>query len=105
VGSPLEVASERRLEALVVVGDDQLHALEPPPLQRAEQLVVGGLALGVCYLHPEDLPQPVVSERRDHQDALTHDPVVNPHLLIAGVDEDVRVAFGLQRAAPPRFEL
>jgi hypothetical protein len=47
VGCPLEVASERRLEALVLVGDDQLDALEPPPLQRAEQLLVGGPKLSV----------------------------------------------------------
>ena len=47
VARPLEVASERRLEALVLVGDDQLDALEPPPLQRAEQLLVGGPKLSV----------------------------------------------------------
>jgi hypothetical protein len=56
MGSPLEVPRYHRFEALVLVGDDQLHPREAPALQRAENLLVGGLALGVRHLHGEYLP-------------------------------------------------
>ena len=57
VGGTLEVAGYGRLEAPVVVGDHQFHARKSSPLQGAEQLLVGGFALGVRDLHSQDLPE------------------------------------------------
>ncbi len=89
----------------MVVGGYQLHAFEPPSLQGAEQLLVGRFALGVGYLHPKDLAHAIVAHRRDHQNPLAHDLMVHPHLLIAGIHEQVRVRLGLQPALPPRLKL
>ena len=70
----LEVAKDGGLQALVVVGGYQLHAREAPGFKRAEQLVVGRLALGVGYLHPKDLPKAVLPHARDDEDPLAHHP-------------------------------
>src|SRR5215216_6156753 len=59
-GGPLEVAGYGRLEALVIVGDGELDAFEPTGLQRAEKLLVGRFALGVCNFHADDLPEAIV---------------------------------------------
>ena len=78
---------------------------EPARLERAEELLVGGLALGVCYLHGEDLPEAVVPHPRDDQDPLADHPPIHPHLLVASVHEQVGVASASSRRLPPRFEL
>src|SRR5918995_2281885 len=105
VGGTLEVAGYGRFEPLVVVGDYNPHARKPPPLQRAKQIPVGGLALSVRNLHREYLPQPIVPHSRDDQCPLAYHPRVHPHLLVAGVHEQVGVCLRLQPTIPPRFEL
>jgi len=68
--------------------------------------LVGRLALGVRNLHGEYLPQAVqFTHRRSDEHALAHHPPIHPRLLVAGVNEQIRVGSGLQPAIPPGFEL
>ena len=105
MGSSLEVPSDGGFQALVVIRDDQLHARKPSPPQGPEELLVGGFALGVGYLYAEDLPKAVVPHGRDDEDPLVHHPLFHPHLLVAGIHEQVRVGLRFEPALPPRFEL
>jgi hypothetical protein len=89
----------------VVVGDHQLHALETPSFERAEQILVGRLALGVGYLHGEDLPEAIVPHPRDDEDPLADQPPIHPHLPVASVHEQVGVACRFEPTVPPRLEL
>ena len=104
MGGTLEVASYGALQTLMVVGDHQLDPAQASSLQGSEKLVVGRFALGVRYLHRQDLPETVVSDPRDHQDPLAHHPRVHPHLLVAGIHEQVGVSLRFELARPPRLE-
>jgi hypothetical protein len=79
VGGTLEVAGYGRFETLLLLGDYKPHARKAPPLQRAKQILVGDLALGVRNFHREYLPQPIVPDCRDDQYRLAHHPRVHPH--------------------------
>src|SRR5215217_2646760 len=102
---PLEVASYRCLQSFMIVGDHKLHAWKAPALKRAEKRLVGGLALGVCSLNSEYLPEAVIPRTRDEEDSLADHLMAYPDLLVAGVHEQVRVSLGLQRPAPPCLKL
>ena len=78
---------------------------EAPPLQRPEQLVVGGRSVSAAAFHPDDLPVAVVPDAQDDQYTLVLPAHPHPHLLVAGVNEEVRISPRLQPALPPRFEL
>ncbi len=47
------------LQALMCVGDDELHARQAAPLQAAEEIQPEGLRLGAADGHAEDLAPPV----------------------------------------------
>ena len=105
MGNSLEVASDGRFEALVIVADDQLHTRKTPPLQGSEEFLVGRFALGIRNLYAKDLPEAVVPNTRDDQDPLAYHLVIHPHLLVAGVYEHVGVGPRFESAIPPGFEL
>jgi hypothetical protein len=76
-----------------------------PALQRAEKLLLGGLALGVGHLHGEYLAHAIVPYTRNDQNALADHSPIQPHLLVASIDEEVRVGLCLESPAPLRPEL
>ena len=89
----------------MIVRNHQLHPFESAPLQGAEEILVGSLALGVRHLHGNDLAHPVLPHRTDDEDALAHHPPVRPGLLVASVHEQVGVGLRFEPAVPPPLEL
>ena len=89
----------------MVVGDHQLHTRKSSPLQGPEELLVGGLALGVCDPYAKDLPEAVVPNARDDQNAPVNHLMVHPDLLVAGIHEHVGVGPRFESAIPPGLEL
>src|SRR5215210_6308176 len=89
----------------MVIADNQLETPQTSRLERAEQILVGRLTLGVRNLHPEDLPEAVVAHCRDDQYSLAYHPPIYPYLLVAGIYKQVRVSLGLKLSVPPRLKL
>ena len=88
-GSSLEVAPGRCLDAIVVIGRDHFNAGEPSSLQGLEQLGPGGCVLGVGDVHCDDLTLALGVYGDHHEYSLIDHPPVDPHLLVAGVDQEV----------------
>ena len=84
----------------MVVGDHQLHTRKSSPLQGPEELLVGGLALGVCDPYAKDLPEAVVPNARDDQNAPVNHLMIHPDLLVAGVHEHVGVGLSVESTRP-----
>jgi hypothetical protein len=79
------------LEALVGVGDDQLHAPKTAADQAAQELPPERLGLGRAHLQADDLPLPAgVDPVGDHQ-SMVLDPPAGPDLLHLGVQPQIRV--------------
>ena len=100
------------LQALVVVGDHQLHAAQPAPGQRAQELSPEGLGLRRADRHAQDLTPALVVDghshgHRDRDDAsgLAHlhisriQPQIGPVALQRSIEEAVDLIVDL--AAQP----
>ena len=84
------------LQTLVVVGDHQLHAAQPAPGQRAQELGPEGLGLRGTDRHAEHLaPALVVDRNRDDAPGLAHlhisrvQPEIGPVALQRSIEEAV----------------
>src|SRR5271154_5587963 len=79
---------DRRLDALVGIGDDQLDAAQAPPSQLAQELGPEGLGLRGADVHAEHLAPPV----RVHADGDDHgdrdDAMVAAHFDVGRVEPD-----------------
>ena len=100
------------LQTLVVVGDQQLHATQPAPGQRAQELGPEGLGLRRADRHAQDLAAALVVDghshgHRDRDDApgLAHlhigcvEPQIGPVALQRSIEEAVDLIVDL--AAQP----
>src|SRR5688572_25073825 len=78
----------------MVVRYSDVHADQAALLQGQQKLAPGRLALAVGELHPEHLalPLPVDANRQQHRLALDH--AVLTHLLIARVQDQIRIRLG-----------
>lgn len=82
--------ADRRDQAGMVVGDDQLDALEAARLQRDKKILPGRTALAIGHLHCQDLAPPVPVDADSDQHRLAHDDAGLTHLLIARIEDEVR---------------
>jgi hypothetical protein len=84
----------------VGISDDQLHALEPARLERAQERGPERPILAVTDGEAEDLAAPVAAPPGRHDHGLGDDPPVHSGLAVGGVHEDVGEALAGQRAVP-----
>jgi hypothetical protein len=75
---------DRRLEPLVGVRDDELHALEAAGQQRAQELGSEGLGLGLADVEGEDLPPAALVHAVGVHDRFADDAAAVPDLLDRG---------------------
>lgn len=87
------------------VGCHKHDAGESAGFQIREQIVVGRLALGVGDRNGHDLSEAVVSHAVDDQHAVAHHASGPPHLLVAGVHEQVGPGVAGQTARAPGLKL
>jgi hypothetical protein len=78
----------------VIVGDDELDAVEAAPAQSEKEVLPGRAALAVGHFDGQDLaaPVPVDSDRDQH--GLAHDHAALAHLFITSVEDEVRERLG-----------
>jgi Transposase domain (DUF772) len=81
--------ADRRDQAGMVVGHDQLDALEAARLQADEEVLPGRAALAIGHLHRQDLAPPIPVDADCDQHRLAHDDAGFAHLLVAGVEDEV----------------
>src|SRR5690554_5541109 len=103
-GYALEVPLDGVDQAAVIVAGDQPHATRSAVLEAPEKPVVRRLALRVGHLDSQQLAGTVVTHALHDQHALTHHLTTLAHVLIASVDDEVRVG-GVQRPLPPRRQV
>ena len=84
-----EDLADGRAEAGVIVGDDELDAVQTAPAQAEQEVLPGRAALAVGHLDGEDLAPsvPVDADRDQHR--LAHDHAALAHLLIASLEDEV----------------
>jgi hypothetical protein len=73
----------------VGIGDDQLHALEPAGLERAQERRPEGPILAVTDGEAEDLAAAIAAHPGGHHHRLGDDAAVDPRLATGRVDKDV----------------
>src|SRR6516165_4936286 len=88
-GGLREHFTNRRLQPLMMVGDDKLDAGETARLQPGEELAPARPALAVGKLDREDLPPTVLVDRHRNQHGLADDDPGLAHLLVARVKDQV----------------
>jgi hypothetical protein len=76
-------------QAQVGVGDDQLHALEPTSLERAQERRPERPVLAIANGEAEHLAAAITAHPGRHHDGLGDDAAVDPCLAVGGVDKDV----------------
>jgi hypothetical protein len=92
-----EDLADRRFQALVLIGDHQLDAMQAAGHQRSEELPPEGPGLGRADIERDHLAVAGLVDRiGDHQRLAAHPPVGIAHLLHLGVEPQVGVA-ALQR--------
>ena len=85
---------DRRLDPLVRVGDDQLHAPKPSPCQLSQEVGPERLGLGGADVDPQHLPSAVRVDGDCHDHGDGDDPPVLPDLHVGRIHPEVRpVAF------------
>src|SRR5579883_3260918 len=84
-----EDPGDGRLDALMSVGDDQLHAAQAPPGELTQEGRPEGLGLGWADIHAKNLTPAIAigADRDDHGDR--DDAAVLPDLHIGGVDPQI----------------
>jgi hypothetical protein len=97
-------ASDRVLEALVVVADGELDAVQAAGAQPAQKLGPERLGLDLAEVDADDLaPTALVDRVGDHQRLGDHAAVI-AHLELLGVEPQVRVG-ALKRPGAERLDL
>jgi hypothetical protein len=81
------------LQPLMIVADDELHARQPTLLEPLEEFLPTAGALPVGQLHGEDLAPAFPVDADGDQDGLAADHAVDAHLLVPGVQDQVRAGF------------
>ena len=89
------------LQALVVVGDHQLHAAQPAPGQRAQELSPEGLGLRRADRHAQDLTPALVVDGHSHGHRDRDD---GPHLHISRIQPQIGPV-ALQRSIKEAVDL
>ncbi len=89
VGGLGEPLADGGPEAGVVVGDDELDAMEAAGPKREQEVLPGGTALAVGHLDGEDLAAAVPIDTDGDQYRLAHHHAGLAHLLVAGVEDEV----------------
>ena len=98
----LEVARDGGGEPPMVVAGDEFDPAQPALLEPFEELLVGCLAFGVGLLDGQDLPPPVVAHPGHDEHPQADHPPVHARVLVAGVDDEVRVGRRRQPPGAPR---
>ncbi len=91
---------DRRFDAAVGVGDDQLHAGQAAGHQRAQEPRPGGRGLGGDDVEPDDLSTALDVDRGSDHRGDVDDTAAFAHLLRQRVDPHVAVGARLERALP-----
>ena len=92
------------LQALVVVGDHQLHAAQPAPGQRAQELGPEGLGLRRADRHAQDLAAALVVDGHSHGHRDRDDASGLAHLHVGGVEPQIGPV-ALQRSIEEAVDL
>jgi hypothetical protein len=101
-GRPGHAHSHGLLEAEVGVGDDQLHALKPVRLERAQERRPEGPVLAVAHREAQDLAAAVAAHPGGHDYGLGDDAAVDSGLAVGGVHEHIGEDLAGQRPVPER---
>jgi len=78
----------------VIVGDDELDAVEAAATQSEKEVLPGGAAFPVGHVDGQDLAAAVPVDSDGDQHGLAHDHAALAHLLIARVKDEVRKGLG-----------
>ena len=97
-------AGDRGLEPLVLIGDRQAHTVQPPLLERAQELDPERARLDLADIQADHLPHAGLVHRVGDHQRLGHHPPVVTHLDLFGVQPQVRVG-ALKRPLPERLDL
>ena len=92
------------LQALVVVGDHQLHAAQPAPGPRAQELGPEGLGLRRADRHAQDLAAALVVDGHSHGHRDRDDASGLAHLHVGGVEPQIGPV-ALQRSIEEAVDL
>src|SRR5438094_4941304 len=88
-GSFGEHFANRPAQTGMVIGDDQLDAVQAALAQAEQQVLPGGAAFAIGHLDGEDLaPAVPVDADRDQHRLADHDAAL-AHLLVAGIDDEI----------------
>jgi hypothetical protein len=91
-------------EALVVIADDELDALQAPGLERAQELKPGRLGLDLAEVQADDLAAAALVHRvGDHRRLGSHVPVV-ADLQLLGAQPQIGVG-PVERSLPEQLDL
>ena len=78
----------------MIVGDDELDAVEAAAAQTDEEVLPGGGALAVGHVDRQDLATTIPVDADGDEHRLASDHAALAHLLIAGVEDEVRKRLG-----------
>ena len=80
-------------EPRVIVGDDELNAAKTPVLQANKEVFPGRLTLTRGEIDAQDFPASALIDTDRDQDRLGPDHTAFTHLLVAGIENKIRVGF------------
>ena len=100
----LEVLPDRVHQATMIVAGDEPHPVQAAVLEAPEETVVRRFSLGVRHVDREQLAQAVLPDALHHQHALADELTSNAHVLVASIDDQVRVG-DLEPARSPRRQI
>src|ERR1019366_6856612 len=103
-GRAREHLAQRTAQALVGVGDDQLHAAQPASREAAAELQPERLGLAGADREPEHALLATVTHAHGNHGGLADDARALTHLLVRGVEPDIRVRL-IERAIAELGEL
>src|SRR5271165_2154675 len=78
----------------MIVGDDELDAVEAAPAQSDKEVLPGGAAFPAGHFDGQDLAAPIPVYSDGDQHGLAHDYAALAHLLIPGVEDEVGERLG-----------
>ena len=84
---------DRLPQTRMIVADDKLHPLQPPLLQLHQKVPPDRRRFPVGQLHRQHVPPPLPIHPDGDQHRLAPDHPVHPHLLVARIQNHVRVGF------------
>ena len=86
--------ADGRAKACVIVSDDELDAVEAAPAQAEQEVFPGRAAFAAGDVNGQDLAASVPVHSDGDQHRLAHHHAAFAHLLIAGVEDEVRERLG-----------